>query len=248
MEQYAYVASVIASAFYLVASIRLLRLSRRTGERAELLLGLYFGLSSIYYFSYNVPSLLAFDAWSPSAEWALEWIYILGVLPYLLFIRSVFRQEERWAAALVGICSVLLVTGTAMGTLDGQIVYSLNNPWFQVQWMGYTVPCIWMCWEALLSRHGAQKRARIGLCSPVVANRYLLLALFGGFQCLACLADLSFAADLDGNQAASLLSGVLLGGTEFASVGVLWLAFFPPLFYSNWITQRAEVLSSPVEE
>ena len=248
MEQYAYVASVIAGAFYLVASFRLLRLSRRTGERAELLLGLYFGLSSIYYFAYNLPSLFAFDARSASAEWTIEWIYILGVLPYLFFIRSVFRQEDGWAAVLVGICSVLLLAGTAMGTLDGRVVYSLNNPWFMVQWVGYKTPCIWMCWEALLSRHGAQKRVRIGLCPPVVANRYLLLALFGGLQTLACLADLSFAADIDDNQAATLLSGVLLGGTEFASVGVLWLAFFPPLFYSNWITQRAEILSAVVEE
>jgi len=247
MEQYAYVASVVASAFYLVASIRLLRLSRRTGERAELLLGLYFGLSSIYYFSYNLPNLFAFDAWSPSAEWALEWIYILGVLPYLFFIRSVFRQGERWATGLVAICSVLLLAGTAVGTLDERVVYSLNNPWFLVQWVGYTTPCVWMGCEALLSRHGAQKRVRVGLCLPIVANRYLLLALFGGFQILACFADLLFAADLDGNQAVSLLSGVLLGGTEFASVGVLWLAFFPPHFYSNWITQRAEIQSSLVE-
>ena len=211
------------------------------------MLGLYFGLSSIYYFSYNLPSLFALDAWSPTAEWTLEWIYISGVLPYLFFIRSVFRQEDSWAAALVGICSVLLLTGTAMGTLDERVVYSLKNPWFLVQWVGYTTPCVWMGWEALLSRSGAQKRARIGLCPPIVANRYLLLALFGGLQTLACCADLLFAADVDDNQAASLLSGVLLGGTEFASVGVLWLAFFPPLAYSNWITQRAEILSTPVE-
>jgi len=246
MEQYAYVASVVASAFYLVASVRLLRLSRRTGERAELLLGLYFGLSSVYYFSYNLPSLFGFDAWGPSAEWAIEWIYISGVLPYLFFIRTVFRQADGWAAALVAICSVLLLTGTAMGSLDGRVVYSLENPWFYVQWVGYTTPCVWMCLEALLSRHGARKRVRVGLCAPIVANRYLRLALFGGFQTLACLADLLFAADLDGNQAVSLLSGVLLGGTEFASVGVLWLAFFPPRLYSDWITRRAEILSSPV--
>jgi hypothetical protein len=248
MEKYAYVASVIASAFYLLASVRLLRLSRRTGERAELLLGFYFGLSSAYYFSYNFPSLVGFDAWSPSAEWTIEWLYVLGVFPYLLFIRSVFRPEDTWAGVLGGTCMVLLLMGTVMGALDGRRVYSLDNPWFMVQWLGYTAPCVWMCSEALLSRQGAQKRVRIGLCAPVVANRYLLLALFGVFQTLACLADLSFAADLNDNQAVSLFSNALLGGTEIASVAVLWFAFFPPIFYSNWITQRAEALSAPVEE
>ena len=248
MEEYAYLASIFASAFYLVASVRLLRLSRRTGERAERLLGFYFGLSSAYYLAYNLPGLLGLDSWSTSAEWTIEWLYVLGVFPYLIFIRSVFRPEDTWAGVLVAACSILLLAGTVMGALDGRGVYSFDNPWFLIQWVVYTAPCVWMCGEALLSRHGAQKRVRIGLCAPVVANRYLLLALFGGFQVFACLADLSYAADLNGNQTASLLSNALLGGTEIASVAVLWFAFFPPSFYSNWITQRAETLPASVEE
>ena len=247
MEEYAYLASIFASAFYLVASVRLLRLNRRTGERAELLLGFYFGLSSAYYLAFNLPSLLGLESWSTSFEWTIEWLYILGVFPYLLFIRSVFRPEDTWAGLLVAACSVVLLAGTVMGALDGRGVYSLDNPWFLTQWAGYTVPCVWLCGEALLSRQGAQKRVRIGLCAPVVANRYLLLALFGGFQVFACLADLSYAADLNGNQTASLFSNALLGGTEIASVAVLWFAFFPPSFYTNWITQRAQILSAPVE-
>jgi hypothetical protein len=247
MEEYAYLASIFASVFYLVASVRLIRLSRQTGERAERLLGFYFGLSSAYYLTYNLPGLLGLDAWSTSAEWAIEWLYVLGVIPYLIFIRSVFRPEDTWAGVLVAACLVLLLAGTVMGALDGRGVYSLDNPWFLTQWVGYTVPCIWLCGEALLSRHGAQKRVRIGLCAPVVSNRYLLLALFGGFQIFACLADLSYAADLKSNQTVSLFSNALLGGTEIASVAVLWFAFFPPPFYTNWITQRAEILSTPVE-
>ena len=247
MEENAYITSIIAGAFYLIASLRLLRLNQRTRERPELLLGLYFGFSGAYYITFNLPSLGGFEHWAIAANWMTEWIYVLGVFPYLFFIRCVFRQEDGWAAALAGICSLLLLAGTAMGTLDERVVYSLKNPWFLVQWVGYTTPCVWMCCEALLSRHGARKRVRIGLCSPIVANRYLLLALFGCFQTLACFADLLFAADIDDSQAASLLSGVLLGGTEFASVGVLWLAFFPPRFYSGWIAQRAEIHSAPVE-
>jgi hypothetical protein len=247
MEEYAYLASIVASAFYLVAGVRLLRLSRRTGEQPELLLGSYFGLSGVYYFAYNLPSLFGFESWTPSAEWTIEWIYVLGVVPFVFFIRSAFRREDAWAVVLVGMCLVLLLVGTVMGALDGRGTYSLENPWFVTQWVGYTTPCVWMCWEALLSRHGAQKRVRIGLCLPVVANRYLLLALFGGFQILACLADLSYAADISGSQTASLFSDALLGGSEIASIALLWLAFFPPSFYANWITQRAATVPAPVE-
>jgi hypothetical protein len=247
MEENAYLASIFASAFYLVASVRLLRLNRQTGERPELLLGFYFGLSGAYYLAYNLPNLFGFDPWPHSIDSAIDWTYTLGVFPYLFFIRSVFRPEDAWAGVLVGYCSLLLLGSTVMGTLDGRVFYSFDNPWFLVQWLGYTIPCAWMCWEALLSRLGAQKRVRLGLCAPIVANRYLLLALFGGFQVLACLADLFYAADVGGGQAVSLVSDALLGGSEIASVAVLWLAFFPPRFYANWITRKAVILPTPTD-
>jgi len=78
---------------------------------------------------------------------------------------------------------------------------------------------------------------------PLVVNRYLLLALFGASQFLACLSDLLFAHDISNSEAVSLVTNVLLGGTEAASVVLLWLAFFPPDFYAGWIARRAH---SPV--
>ncbi len=247
MEENAYLTSIAAGTFYLIASLRLIRLSRKNGERPELLLGLYFGLSGAYYLSYNLPSLFGFESWAPTAEWIIEWIYVLGVFPYLFFIRAVFRPGAAWAGVLVGYSTILLLAGTVLGGLDGREVYSFDNPWFLIQWAGYTAPCVWMCWEAILSRRGALKRVRLGLCEPVVANRYLLLALFGGFQTLACLADLSYASDISNNQQASLISETLLGGTEIAAVAVLWLAFFPPRFYANWITRRAKIAPTPAD-
>ena len=242
MEENAYLASIFAGAFYLIASLRLTRLSRRTGERPELLLGLYFGATGAYYLGFNLPSLLGLDPWPISIEWMIEWIYVAGVFPYMFFTRSVFRPEDTWAGVLVWFFSVLLLLGTVMGELSTYATYSTDNPWFLLQWVGYTAPCVWMGCEAILSRQGAIKRARIGLCAPTVANRYLLLALFGALQVLACLADLSYAADISSTQqTASLISEVLLGGTEIASVAVLWLAFFPPDFYQRWINGNAPV-------
>jgi hypothetical protein len=196
MEENAYITSIIAGSFYLIAGLRLLRLHRRTRERPELLFALYFGFSGAYYLSYNLPNFVGLDPWSPAAEWIIECIYVLGVFPYLFFLRTVFRPDAVWAGVLVGFCSVLLLAGTALGALDGAATYSFDNPWFLIQWVGYTVPCAWMCWEALIFQRGANKRTRIGLCPPTVANRYLLMALFGGFQVVACLADLSIAEEI----------------------------------------------------
>lgn len=247
MEDNAYIASVAASVFYLIVSARFIRLHRRTGERPELLIGLYFALSGLYYLGYNIPSLFRFDGWPPLVELAVEWTYVVGVFPYLLFIRSVFRAKQVWAGWLVGVCSTFLLLGTGITTLRGSVEYSLDSPWFIIQWLGYTTPCLWLAWEALLYRRSAKKRARIGLCLPIVANRYLLIGLFGVLQVLACAADLSLANDLDEAQTVSRITDVLLGGAEIASVAVLWLAFFPPRDYVDWITQRAVILPTPMD-
>jgi hypothetical protein len=247
MEENAYLTSIAASVFYLIAGFRLLRLSRRTRERPELLLGLYFTFSGIFYLGFNLPNLLGFGAWPALLRVAIEWAYILGVFPFLLFIRSVFRSRDAWGGWVVGVCSALAVVGTLMLGLDGSIEYALDSPWFIAQWVGYTAPCVWLCWEATLYRQSAKKRARIGLCPPLVANRYLLLALFGGFQVLACLAYLSLAHEISGNQTVSLITDALIGGTEITSVAVIWLAFFAPDFYSSWITRRAVILPTPMD-
>ena len=245
MEEYAYITPILASLFYLFAAIRLLGLYRRTRERPELLLAISFALSGVYYFSYNAPSLFRLDPWPATIEWLVEWIYILSVFPFVFFIRTVFRPSGAWAGALVVNLSVFLIVGTAMGGIDGHVVYSLNNPWFLVQWVGYTAPGVWLCCEATFSRLGAKKRARLGLSEPIVVNRYLLLAILGGLQTLACLSDLSFARDISTDHAVSTVSNLLLGGTEIASVMVLWVAFFPPSFYANWIAQRAANVPAP---
>jgi hypothetical protein len=247
MEQSAYLISIAAGIFYLIASYRLLRLNRRTGERPELQLGIYFALSGQWYVLYNAPNLLGIDPWAAPIEIAIEWIYVVGVLPYLFFIRSVFRPDEAWAGRVVVVASVLLLVGIVMQTAGGRMDLGFDNPWFLTEWVGYTTPCVWMCWEAARCRRSAGKRARIGACPPEVVNRYLLLALFGGFQVLACLADLYWAHDRQVSESISMISDAWLGGTELASVAVLWLAFFPPTFYTNWITRRAVILPAPVD-
>ena len=211
------------------------------------MLGLYFALSAVYYLGFNAPGLFRFGQWPPQIELVVEWAYVLGVLPFLLFIRSVFRPDAAWARWSVRVCSVLLLASTLLLTAGGTVEYALADPWFVAQWVAYTAPCLWLAWEAMLYRQNATKRARIGLCPPIVANRYLLIGLFGLFQVFACLADLSFANEVGNHQTVSLFTDALLGGAEIASVAVLWLAFFPPPFYANWITRRAVILPTPMD-
>jgi hypothetical protein len=248
MEQSAYLISIAAGIFYLIAGYRLLRLSGRTGERPELLLGIYFALTGQWYVLYNAPDLLGIEALPPLVNHGFEWLYVVGVVPYLLFIRSAFRPGSVWATTVVIGCTLCLFTGATALTLGGEFSITLDDPAFMIEWIGYTVPCVWMCCEGALSNAAARKRVRIGLCDPIVANRYLLFACFGFCQTAACASELSWAYANSTGGAASSISEVLLGGTEIASVAVLWLAFFPPLVYRRWIDGRAALLPTPAEE
>ena len=247
MEENAYLTAVIAGTFYMIAGVRLLRLGLRTREHPELMLSAYFAGTGIWYLITYSPYYLRFDSLSPQADIAAYWIFVIGVFPYLFFIRRVFRPNAAWASGMVVVCGVFLVLGGAHLIVESPLVETLDNPWFIVMWLGYAVPAMWMGWEAKLAHRSARKRARIGLCDPVVANRYLLLAWFGCFQTLAVLVGLYWAYDKDVNQATSLFADALLGGTEIAGVSMLWLAFFPPAFYRNWIAARAVILPTPMD-
>ena len=248
MELNANLISIAAGIFYLIAGYRLLRLSGRTRERPELLLGIYFVFTSQWYLLYYAPGILGIEGLPPLIGHGTEWIYVVGIIPYLLFLRGAFRPKSAWATALVIVCTLLLVAGGTASSLGGGNFNSLNDPGYLTEWVGYTVPCFWMCCEGAISHAAAKKRVRFGLCDPIVANRYLLFAGFGFCQVAACAADLSWAYGNSNAGGASAFADGLLGATEIASVAVLWFAFFPPLVYRRWIADRAALLSTPARE
>lgn len=231
----------------MLASHRFLRLYRRTHMWPEFWLGVYFALTAVFYLQLELPGLVGLDSWPAALGIAFEWIYVFGVVAYLFFIRSAFRPTSLWANVAVGVCLAILFVSTVLGASEGPMEYSLDNPFFLAQWASYTIPCAWIVWEAMYLRRGAKRRARIGLCPPVVANRYLLLILFGSFQLLACFADLAWAVDLGSSQTVSTTSDLLLGFAEIASVAMLWLAFFSPRFFTDWVGRTAVVLPTPTD-
>jgi len=244
MAEIAYIISCIAGCFYLIACYRLLRLSKRSGERPEFWLGLYFGGAGQWYLLYSAPYFFGLEALPPLTEQGVEWIYALSVIPYLLFIRSTFRPGCGWATAVTVVSTLLLIGGASAASLGGDFSNSIDDPAYLIEWIGYTIPAVWLCCEGIRSHSTARKRVRLGLCEPIVANRYLLFAYFGACQVAACGADLLWALGNSRGGASSAFETGLLSATEIASVAALWLAFFPPLAYRRWIEHRAESLSA----
>jgi hypothetical protein len=248
MEAGAYIISITAGAFYLIAACRLLQLSRKAGERPELMLGINLATTGQWYLLYNAPYFFGLAALPPLIGQGVEWIYAMGVIPYLLFIRSAFRPGTSWATALVIFATFCLIAGAIASSLGSGFSNSIDDPGYLVEWIGYTIPSFWICCEGFASHAAAQKRVRMGLCDAIVANRYLLFACFGLFQTAACAADLLWAHGNSTGAASTALATGLLSGTECASVTALWLAFFPPLFYRRWIDGRSAQRFAAVEE
>ncbi len=232
--------SIVTGLFYLLASHRLIGLSFRTRRHPERWLGCYFAGSGLWFLVYNTPYLLGLEGLPALVGQTVEWIYALGAIGYLLFIRSVFRPDAAWAAALVCIAVAFLLVGATGSSLSDHFSVSLASPWFLMEWIGYMIPSFWMCAEGFRAHVFAGRRARIGLCPAIVANRYLLFAAFALLQVLSGFAELLWASELGSSAALEALVFRLLTGTEAASVALLWLAIFPPPRYREWIARRGE--------
>ena len=112
---------------------------------------------------------------------------------------------------------------------------TLEGFFYWPYFVGYTAACVWVTAEACIAYASARKRLAIGLCEPIVANRYLLWGAFGAFQVLACGAVVLVDVLTLYEGGITRWSDFLLGGCEIGSVAMLWLAFFPPSIYRNWI-------------
>ena len=241
MEQGAYAAQLIAALFYIWVGGRLIRLSERTGEAPEKFLGIYFALSGVAYLGWVLPNLVNVGSQLETVDFAAWVIFSIGIVPYLMFIRRVFRPDAGWGAWLVYGCVAALGVSAFVLILQGERYPGLGNPFFWVQWIGYTAPCVWMTAEAVGAHRAAARRLKIGLSDRAVVNRYLLLGIFGALQTLACSSDILMAVDFATHGAASALADGLLGGLEVAGIATLWLAFFPPAAYLAWVSGSAPV-------
>lgn len=236
MEEGAYAAQLLAAVLFAIAGARLIKLSLRTGEAPERLLGIYFGLTGVAYLGWTLPFFSSLGPMADVSDFSAWVIYSIGVVPYLIFTRVVFRPQSLWAHGIVIGCVGALAVSATILTLSGDRFPGLRNPLYWVQWLGYTVPCVWITAEAMLCRRDATRRARIGLGDAIIANRYFLMALFGAFQVLACMSDVLIVLDYAANQEVSSTMDLFLGGFELAGIGMLWLAFFPSAAYLAWVS------------
>jgi len=237
MEGHAYLGELAAAIFYLVLGARLLRLASRTGELPERLLGALFLVTGTSYIAYELAVICNSESlWTP-LNFAGRVLYLPAPIILAVFTRRVFRAESAWAVWLVRGCAALLVAGVTGSALRGDWEgFTISSPWFWLEWVGYTTPYFWAGAESLIQHRQARRRMGLGLCDPLVCNRFLLWGLFGTAAVIVSLMNVLQYAAYERESVFNATWDTLTGAGEILSIALIWLVFFPPVPYRQWIT------------
>jgi hypothetical protein len=237
MADNAWIGEFVAGIIYLIVGFRLARLASRTGERPERLLAAMFFFSGVSYLVYTVPMVIPIEAlWTPF-NFAGRAIYIPAPILIALFTREVFRSDSRYSAWMVYLTCVLLVVGVGVSAMMGDWEgFSIGNPFFWLEWSGYTIPFAWAGLEAFRQYRSSLRRRRLGLCDGLVCNRLLLWSIWGMAQVGLSILLLFMYSHFESTNAFSALFDGMTGVIELLSLGMIWLVFFPPRFYQKLLS------------
>lgn len=154
----------------------------------------------------------------------------------LLFTRVAFRPGSRSGGALVaGLVLAMLAGFVGSGTLGDWGGFRNDNPWIWLEEGAHLAAYLWASAEAAAYYAKLRRRRQLGLADPLVVNRILLWAVYGGafavYQ-LVWMAVVAWSEDLTALD--PLLVALSVGGQV-----ALWLAFAPPLPYRRWLASAS---------
>jgi hypothetical protein len=241
MEDSVYIGESIAGLVCLVVGVRLLRLALRTGKTPERLLSASFLAWGLAYLISSVPDALTGELLLRPFYFAGRLANSTGALTCAFFTWHVFRKRDTWGLWMVAGATACLIAGV-VGSVwvgDWEGVYPIRNPWWWVEWMGVTATLAWLGAEALV-QYG-KTRQRLGLCDPVLCNRFLLLGIASILWVALEFVLVVQTIEHEISQRWSGTADVLVAGVEILSIAMIWLVFFPPAFYRSWIHGAAPV-------
>lgn len=236
-----YYLTLFSGFFYVAAAIPLFRLSARSGQSPERVLGITFLLMGISYLFYELPFPLQNEALLVPFAVTGRVFYDASVVTVALFTKQVFHSDRAWANWLFGSTIALLVIGFAVSALygDWEGLAPLGNPGFWPEWLGQSIPCAWVGLAGLSQYAKARRRLRVGLTDALVCNRFLLFGLFGILQLGSLAVLIPMYIGFEATGVFSTWSDRLLGSLEILTVATIWIAFFPPALYRSWVRSAA---------
>ena len=170
----------------------------------------------------------------------------VGLCLLLVFVLKVFRPDSArawqlgWFVMALNMAAGVHIAwyGLALGLVDGTALIVLSTR---------GVILAWAFVETAMEAGRARKRVSLGLTDPLVANRFLLWAIWTGvFTALPVVAagfvaSGAITASGPGGEIGPAVRFLLLfmGGAAAIALGAGWLSFFPPRPYRRWIAGEA---------
>ena len=244
MEENAYFFELVAGILYAVVGGRLWLLSRQTRQLPERLIGLTFLLWGGSYLLYNFPLLLKSENLVTPFFFAGRVSYDLGTVAIALFTQRVFRSQNSWGGWIVIAVVAFSIAGVAgsVAVGDWEGLEASSNPWFWSEWVGISLPFIWFGIEAAIQYSGARKRLKVGLCDRFTCNQFLLWSLAGLLMIGSNITYLFQYLEYERAAQFSNSMDALVGFSEIFTICVIWLVFFPPRIYRNWVADPEPAL------
>lgn len=237
MEDSVYIGGVIVGLGYLVAGVRLFRISMRTREIPDRLFSVALLLSGLAYVCWQLPLLIGDEALFSPLYVIGRFLTDAGSIVSLFFIRLVFRPDSGFATALVAATTAVLVVGVAGSCWvgDWEALYPLRNLWWWMEWAAITVSVAWIGVEGFHQYGMAKLRRQFGLSDAMTCNRFLLWGLTGAFWMGYELAYPIQQIEFDATGSFSAAMDAIVSILELIPIVFIWLIFFPPDIYRRWI-------------
>jgi hypothetical protein len=241
MDENAFCGGVVAGLACLIAGVRLIRLSCRSLNPPEFLLGLSFLLWGLAYACWQIPIATAGQPLTQPLFFAGRVFTCAATIFFASFVWTEFRNEVRWAKYLVFAIAFGMFAGVAgsIAVGDWEGIRPLSNPWWWADWAAAFVALSWVGVEGFINYSNARQRVRLGLCDPLACNRYLIWGITGiiwaAFYGMVALQNIEFETLEVWSSAMDRVNSAI----DITGVALVWLIFFPPHFYRRWIAGDA---------
>jgi hypothetical protein len=241
MEESAYMGGVVAGLASFLVGARLIHQSWRSQKLPEFLLGATLFLWGLAYACWQIPVATANQPLTQPLFFAGRVLSCVATIFFATFTWIEFRSQARWAKTLVVAIAMGVFAGIAgsFAVGDSEGIRPLSDPWWWADWAAAVVALSWVSIGGFTHYLNAQHRVRLGLCDPLVCNRYLLWGITGSiwavFYGMVAFQHIEFETQ----HFWSIATDRANSAADLTGLALVWLIFFPPHFYQRWISGGA---------
>ncbi|MBW2543249.1 MAG: hypothetical protein JRF15_14280 [Deltaproteobacteria bacterium] len=225
----------------LLIGARLVRNGFKDSAKPELILGWALTCDATEWLLWYLSAYTAADGTSlgDALGFFCRFFIAATVCCLLWFTQAVFHTESRLARSMVAL-GWLGMFGALAGTAWERDWHGYNaeSAWVWIEQITQNCVYAWMLVETGRYHLLLRKRLALGLTEPLVVNRVLLWFVYAAwiFSVQGLVALSVVIANQEGAYPGIIDAGMALF-TVFSAIA-LWLAFFPPRAYENWVLSR----------